>query len=98
MGTKLQPKIAARNKLKRKIHHKTYKVLVQVGLKQARRLGELKGLKMMIQIMILVQKDQMLEEMLIDLVQMMNQTRRQELRNLTEVLEKSLLQCLHEKR
>ena len=42
----------------------------------------------MMQMMILIQKDQMLEEMLIDLAQMMNLIGRQQLRNLTEVLEK----------
>ena len=100
METKLQPKIRARNKLKRRIHLKTYTVLVKVrvGLKQARRVQELRGLRMMIQMIIVIPKDQMLEEMLIDLAQIMNQTRRQQLRNLTEVFEKSLLQWLNGKR
>ena len=40
----------------------------------------------------------MLEDMLIDLAQIMNQIGRQQLRNLTEVLEKSLLQCLNGKK
>ena len=52
----------------------------------------------MILLMILVQKDQMLEQMLIDLAQMMNQTRKQQLRNLTEVLDKSLPLWLNGKR
>ena len=98
MGTKLQPKIGVRNKLKRYIHLKTQTVLINVELKQATRLEEPRGLQMMIQIMILVQKDQMLEEMVIDLAQMMNQIGRQHLRNLIEVLEKSLLQWLNGKR
>ena len=90
MGTKLQPKIRARNKLKSRIHAKihTELVIVRVGLKEARRLEEPRGLQMMIQIMILIQKDQMLEEMLMDLAQIRNQIGRQQLRNLTEVLEK----------
>ena len=98
MGTELQLKIIATNKLK--IHHKTYTVLVKVrvGLKEARRLQESRGLQMMIQMIILIRKDQMLEEMLIDLAQIMNQIRRQQLRNLTEVLEKSLLKWLNGKR
>ena len=98
MGTKLQPKIRARNKLKRSIHLKTYTVLVKVGLKEVTRLQEPRGLQMIIQMMILIQKDQMLEEMLIGLAQIMNQIGRQQLRNLTEVLEKSLLQWLNGKR
>ena len=53
---------------------------------------------MMIQMMILIQKDQMLEEMLIDLAQIMKQIGRQQLRNLTEVLAKSLPQWLNGKR
>ena len=90
----------ARNKLKRRIHLKTYTVLVKVRgeLKEARRLEELRGLQIMIQMMILIQTDQMLEEMLIDLAQIMNQIGRQQLRNLTEVLEKSLPQWLNGKR
>ena len=52
---------------------------------------------MMMKMIILVQKDQMLEEVLIDLTQMINQTRRQRLRNLTEVLEKSHPQWLNVK-
>ena len=96
MEPKLQPKIRARNKLKRRIHLKTHTVLVRVvvGLKEARRLEEPRGLQMMI----LIQKDQMLEEMLIDLPQIVNQIGRQQLRNLTEVLEKSLPQWLNGKR
>ena len=97
MGTKLLPKIRDTNKLKRNIHLKTHTVLVRVvvGLKEARSLEEPRSLKMKIQMMILVQEDQMLEGMLIDLAQMMNQIGRQQLRNLTEVLEKSLPQWLN---
>ena len=98
MGTKLQPKLAARNKLNRKIHNKTHTLLTIVGLKEATKLAEPGGLQIMFQMMILVQKDQMLVEMLIDLAQIMNQIWRQQLRNLTEVLEKSLLQWLNGKR
>ena len=98
MRIKLQPKIGARNKLKRNIHFKTHTVLVSVGLKEARRLEEPKGLQMMIQMMIQVHKDQMREEMGIDLAQIRNQTRREQLRNLTEVLEQSLTQWLKGKR
>ena len=99
MGTKLQTKIRGRNKLKRRIYLKTQTELgiVRVRLKEARRLEEPLGLQMMIQMMILVQKDQMLEEMVIDLAQIMNQIRRQQLRNLPAVLEKSLPQCLNGK-
>ena len=88
----------ARNKLKRKMHLKTHTVLVRVGQKEARRLEELRSLQMKIQMMILVQEDQMLEGMQIDPAQKMNQIGRQQLRNLTEVLEKSLLQWLNGKR
>ena len=90
MGTKLQPKKGAKNKLKRKIHLKTHTVVVglKVVLEEARRLVERKSLHMIMQMMFLVQKHQMLEEMLIDLAQIMNQIERQQLRNLTEVLEK----------
>ena len=100
MGTKLQLEIRARNKLQRKINHKTYTMVVKVraGLKEARRLEEPRSLQMKIQIMILVQEDQMLEEMLIDLARIMNPIGRQQLRNLTEVLEKSLPQWLNGKR
>ena len=100
MGTKLQIKKGARNKLKRKIHPCTHTVIVKlkVGLMYARRLEAPRGLQMMILMMILVQKDQMLEEMLIELAQTMNQTRRQQLRNLTEVLEKSHPQWLNGKK
>ena len=100
MGIKLQLKIGARNKLKRKIHLQTHTALVRVkvGLKEARRQKEARGLQIMIQLMILVQKDQVREEMLVDLAQMLNQIGRQLLRNLTEVLEKLLLQWLNGKR
>ena len=82
------------------MHTKTHTelVIVRVGLKKVRRLEEPRGLQMMIQIMILIQKDKMLEEMLIDLAQIMNQIGRQQLKNLTEVLEISLLQWLNGKR
>ena len=51
---------------------------------------------MMIQMMIRVHKDQMQEGMQIDPAQMINQTRRQQLRNLIEVLQKSVPQWLNE--
>ena len=100
MGIKLQPKIRGSNKLRRKIHSKTHIVLVivRVGLKQTRRLEGPRNLQIIIQMMILIQKDQILEKMLMDLVQIMIPTSRQQLRNLTEVLEKSLLQWLNRKR
>ena len=100
MGTKLQPQIRARNKLKRGIHPKTCIVLVKVrvGLKEARWLVGPRDLQMMIQMIIWIQEDQMLEEMLIDLAEIMNATRRQQLRNLTEVLEESLLVWLNGER
>ena len=95
-GKQTPTKMRARNKLKRKIHPKTYAVLIKVRVrrKEGRRLVGPRDLQMMI----LVQKDQMLEGMLIDLAQTMNQIGRQQLRNLTEVLEKSLPQWLNGKR
>ena len=100
MGIKLQPKIRARNKLKRKIHTKSHTelVIVSVGLKGARRLQETRGLQIMIQMMILVWKHKMQEEMLIDLAQIRNQIGKQQVRNVTQVLEKSRLQWLNGKR
>ena len=78
MGTKLRPTKVARDRLKSTIHLKTHIQVkrLKVGVKEARRLQEPRGLQMISQMMILVQKDQMLEVMRIDLAEMMNQTRR----------------------
>ena len=100
MGTNLQSKKEDRNKVKRKMYLRSHTLLikVRVGLKVVRKLIEARGVQIMIQIMILVQKDQMREEMLIDVTQMLNQTRKMKLSNLTEVLEKSYPQWLNGKR
>ena len=70
MGIKLRPKIGARDKVSRGIH--LHYNTLKVGLKEVRRQVGLRDLLMMMQMLILVQKDQMLEEMLIDLAQMLN--------------------------
>ena len=74
MGAKLQPEIGDRDKLQRRIHLNTHTSVVRlnVGLKKPRRLVELTGLQIMMQI-ILGWKQQMMEGILMGLMQIMSQ-------------------------